>query len=186
MPQREPREQVAGERREQERDRARDQQLVAEARKRLEIVLPGCSDDEDAAGYGNREQTRGIVETGHGGAVLVCRALDCGGVQQRSDPQRAGRVEHVSGPVEELREALARLDQAAAARRERSVFANEGREVVGSHLQRGVELGSEVGLESHVEEPAQRGEHDRHGNRKRGCYAQPDRQTAHAPSARSR
>ena len=116
--QRDAREAVADERGEEERDRAGDQELVAEARQRLRPILAGRADDEDAGSDRDGQQPRRLVEPRQRRAVRVERVptglAHLGRLQQRHRPERTGRLEHVSARVEELGVALSALDEAAA------------------------------------------------------------------------
>ena len=81
-PERETGEKVPGDRGEDERDRACDQQLVAEAGQRLRVVPARRADDEHelaaVALDGSREQPRGLVQARDRRAVRVDRlALGC-------------------------------------------------------------------------------------------------------------
>jgi len=90
--------------------------------------------------------------------------------------------------VEKLRVALALLDEPAPGRRERGVrVADERREVLRADAQLAVERGAEVRVEARVDEPAGRGEYDRHRDGECRSYAQPDRDARHgAPPSLSR
>jgi hypothetical protein len=114
-------EQVARRGGQDERDRTGDQQLVPEARERLPVVLARGADDEHEAPAvatdRRREQPRGLVQAGRPGAVAERRPASRGcqlvGRQQRRGPERRRRLKHPAPPVEELRVALAALDQVA-------------------------------------------------------------------------
>ena len=192
LPQREPGEAVSGEGGQEQRDRARDQELVAEASERLGPVLASRADDQDPASDRNREQPRRLVETRERSAIGVERAsarlAKLRPAQQRHRPQRPRRLEDASPRVEKLRVALAPLDEAGAAvvREGRVRLAYERGEILCAELELAVERRLEVGAEAEVEEEAGGGEHGRHRDRERGGDTDADRQPAHVTSSRSR
>src|SRR5439155_26000597 len=144
------------ERGEDERDRAGYQELVPEGGEGLRVVLAGSADDEhqpeSVALDGRREQARRIVQPRDGRPVCVDRPApggsQLGGAQQRRRLERPRGVEHATTTVQQLGEALPRLDQPPAAlARKGAGLAYEGPEIVRADRERGVECGPEVGLD---------------------------------------
>ena len=171
--------------REQERERADHEQLVAQAPQRLAAVLGRRADDEDeppaAAADRRREQPDSLVEPRDLRQVEE-RAMAPRGAQlrpreQRPGAQRRGGVEHPAVGCEQLRERLPALDQARGRlRRQRPARrAGERREVLGAHAQVAVERPCEVVAQARVEHDAGRRQHQRHGHGEPRGHPQPDR-----------
>ncbi len=187
---REPCEDVARQGRQQERDRAGDQELVAQASQRLRAVLAGDPDDEHEALPAPRdvggEDARRLVEARHRAAVREelagQRPPHLVGTEHGCAAERRGRVQHAPAPGEDLRVALPRLDEAAAVLRLewRARPADEHREVVGAQPQLPVEGERQVRAQADVEDRAREDEHGGHRDGERSRHAQADRQPAQA------
>src|SRR5262249_44818842 len=112
---RDTRERVPRQRREQERNRARGEGLVTEARERLGPVLTGRPDDEHkamTAALDRRcEQPGRLVQPGHrlprGGEGLAAGSGELGRAEERALPELTRRLQHPAALVHELRVALA-------------------------------------------------------------------------------
>jgi hypothetical protein len=182
---REPGEHVAGHRGEHERDRPGDQQLVAQARERLDPVLPRRADDEHEPSAAlldrGREQPRRLVEAGDRRAVCVDRlapsALELAPGEQVRPAERGGRIDDPAGRRDELGVALAALDEAApGVRRQcRSRPVDERGDVLRAHEQVVVERRRQVRVEPRVEKQAGEREHCGHRDRERCGDPKPDR-----------
>ena len=183
------REQVARARREQQRDRAGDQERVAEVLQRFGAVLAGRPDDEHeplpVPCHGDREQARGLVQAWHRRAVGEGRSPRAGRElarrEKRGAAERRRRVEDASAAVEELREGLAPLDQAAFSGGGKGPVRvlHESLYVVGAQAQVVLQGAREVVAQPQVEERSGRGEHDRQREREGAGDTQPDRQLGH-------
>ncbi len=174
---------------ERERDRAGNEEHVAETGERLVSVTACCPDDEHkllaAAHDGRREEPRRLVQTGHRltiherrpttrRAKLVC-------VQQSPRAKWSSRIENTSPIVEQLSKCFPVLDERDVARRRQAYVpsADEGVEVVCPQTQAAVERSRELRIEPGIEEPAGCSEDERHGQRERGRHPEPDRRPSH-------
>jgi hypothetical protein len=158
---------------ERERDRAGNEEHVAETRERLLRVTACRTDDEHeplaAAHDGRREEPRRLVQTGHRLPIRERRPttrrakLLC--VQQRPRAKWSGRIENASASVEQLSKCFPVLDERRAARRRQADVpsADESPEVVCPQPQAAVERSRELRIEPGIEEPAGRREDERHG-----------------------
>jgi hypothetical protein len=196
-PQRQPGEEIAGGGGEDQRERARDQQLVAEARERLGAILDRRADREHerpaSAAQPRREDARRLVEAGHRRLVDVDGTAASGLELARGQDQRptewSRRVEDAAARGQELGVALAAFHEPARAvvckRRVRIV--DERREVLRPQPKLAVQRQRQVRGEPQVEEQAGRGEHGRHRDGEGCCDSNADRDPAdHCAVARSR
>jgi hypothetical protein len=162
LPERETGEQVARDRGQDQGDRPRDQQLVAERGQRLGPILQRRADDEHqrapVSSHRRRQQARRLVEAWNAPSVGEERSLPSptrfGPAQERRTTERRGRLEHAPFRAHELRVALAPLDQRRAAvlgqRGPRAV--DERAQVLGTEPQVPIASGGEMRAESQVEE----------------------------------
>ena len=133
-----PGETVAGERGEEQGQRAADQECIAQAPERLRPVLSRCADDKhQAAGSsldGYRQQPRRLVELGGGAPIEEHRTAKSAGEIARREKGRAvatsRRVENRALGAEQLRKRLSVLHEGAAGGPQCSFTAHERRDVL--------------------------------------------------------
>ena len=182
-PQRRRRRGVAGQRREQERDRTADQQRPGEVAQRVVAVVDRRADDGDER-LALRAHRRGkephrVLAARRRPAIdddrSAPRARECAGVEQRLPAHGRRAVDDGTGCVEDLGEVLALLGQRAAAgvREPRVRLPDQRADVPGARAQALLDRAVELGAEPRVHEQPGGAKHDRHrpGERERDANA---------------
>jgi hypothetical protein len=171
-----PRERIAAQRRQEQRDRPADQECVTHAAQGLGPVFPGRARDEHSTAERHREHPSRLVEARHGRPVdeqrAVPRACELLPFEQALPPERRGGVEDATVRRDELGERFAALQQPPVRGPQGAAVTDEGGEILGAAAQLLVEVVTEVAPDPRVGEQADAGEHQRH--RQREEKRQPD------------